>query len=107
MKCSQKYSVMLPNISMLRSYPDAHALRPGEGVTFLGAAVSITRVQGGMWSAETEDGAAGEWAAEIGGREGKAPDFLRSPFEPPSKLLRSPVVTSRSHHACNALAACN
>src|ERR1017187_9371965 len=27
MKCSQKYSVMLPNISMLRSYPDAHAAR--------------------------------------------------------------------------------
>src|ERR1017187_9487179 len=32
MKCSQKYSVMLPNISMLRSYPDAHVTRRGEGV---------------------------------------------------------------------------
>src|ERR1035438_6472617 len=26
MKCSQKYSVMLPNINMLHSHPDAHAL---------------------------------------------------------------------------------
>src|ERR1017187_5003718 len=29
MKCSQKYSVMLPNITMLRSYPDAHEHWPG------------------------------------------------------------------------------
>ena len=94
-----------------RAKHELSGLRPGEGVTFLGAAVSITRVQGGMWSAETEDGAAGEWAAEIGGREGKTPDFS---FEAPSnphrnsfEARRNITLTSRSHHACNALAACN
>src|ERR1035437_1822489 len=45
---------------------------------------------------------AGGRAAEIGGKAGEITESLRSPIVTPSKLLRSPIVTTRSQHARNA-----
>src|ERR1017187_9537774 len=55
MKCSQKYSVMLPNISMLRSYPDAHAPAGACGASCglrdrLCVPAQCFRWQGATWS---------------------------------------------------------
>jgi hypothetical protein len=47
------------------------------------------------------------WAGSRDGRKkgGKTTESLRSPFETPSRLLRSPFVTSRVQHARSTLAA--